>query len=74
MGMEYLFGRIYLFREDGFVVEGTWKKDELNGSVKIYFSKTELPEKGGSKSPATSILSYCGKMKDNHLSGEGEVV
>lgn len=58
--------------DDGFLVQGTWQNNKLNGVCKILFTKSELP-------PAvdvadTTILAYNGPIKDDKLDGTGTLI
>ncbi len=72
---EYLYGsHRHKLRSDGFIVEGIWKDDELNGFARIMFTNQNLPKLLDPNSYATTILSYEGYLKDSRLSGTGKVV
>lgn len=61
-------------RNDGFIVEGVWKEDELNGFARIMFTNQKLPKQLDPNSYATTVLSYEGYLKNSRLDGTGKVV
>ena len=73
-GREYSYGNGRVTRDDGFVVEGTWKNDELNGFCKLHFKGDKLPKPIDPKEFNTTILSYSGYIVDNRLEGQGTAV
>lgn len=63
-----------LSRDDGWVVEGTWKDDELHGFCRILFTRPEVPRPLDPRQANTALLAYAGHLQANRLEGEGTAV
>lgn len=60
--------------DDGYVVEGVWKNNMLQGSAKIFYTKSELPLVTDQTMVATILFAFSGTMKDNKLEGTGTML
>ena len=60
--------------DDGWVVEGTWKDDELHGFCRILFAGPEVPRPLDPKQANTALLAYAGHLRASRLDGEGTAV
>lgn len=74
MDRAYSSGMIFLWRDDGYVIEATWKDDEITGYGKLSFTKKEFPKSLDPKENSTLVLSYAGYLRDCRMDGEGTLV
>ncbi len=61
-------------RDDGWLVEGTWKDDELHGFCRILLARPDPPKPLDPKQANTALLAYAGHLKASRLEGEGTAV
>lgn len=63
-----------LNREDGYVIEATWKDGEMNGYARLRYNREQLPKCLDPIAAATTVLSYSGYLKDSRMHGDGLLV
>lgn len=61
-------------RDDGYVIEATWKDDEITGYGKLSYTKSVFPQTLDPNEKAITVLSYSGYLKNSRMDGEGTLV